>query len=345
MSSERAIPAGGHPPTPNMYRSICDGSSAVALDDLHFAVADDDKNVLRIFRIGEENAVGKVDLDDFLDTPLKEKAEADGEPKHEEADIEASARIGRLVYWICSHGRDSKGRPAPGRDRFFATRIIDVQKKSGARYPSLEPVGAPFRELREALFADPKLALFGLAEAYAKGGEEAASNLANGFNIEGLAADRKGRLLIGFRNPRPKGLALLVRLKNPGELVNGSTKPKFGKPVLLDLGGLGVRSIERVGKSFLIVAGPSGEGSPDSPASFRIYLWSGKRRDEPEELTSLDLPHGFRAEALFAIAERDKIALLSDDGDVTDASDRRCKDRKRKDRSFRALVLPAPEFR
>ena len=46
-----------------------------------------------------------------------------GKGKAAEADLEGSARVGDLIYWIASHGRDSNGRRQPHRLRFFATPI------------------------------------------------------------------------------------------------------------------------------------------------------------------------------------------------------------------------------
>ena len=60
------------------------------------------------------------------------------------------------------------------------------------------------------------------------------------MNIEGLCPTPEGELLIGFRNPIPGERALIVPLKNPGELIEG--KPaRFG-----DLLTIAVR-VEKVG--------------------------------------------------------------------------------------------------
>ena len=77
-----------------------------------------------------------------------------------------------------------------------------------------------------------------------------------GFNIEGLAATPEGKLLIGLRNPLPQRRALVVPLENPAELIEGKTA-RFGLPIELDLDQRGIRSLELVGASYLIVAGPS----------------------------------------------------------------------------------------
>ena len=51
------------------YRGACDGSAAVALDRDRFAVADDDSNVLNVYRRGQEAAILELNLDQFLEAP------------------------------------------------------------------------------------------------------------------------------------------------------------------------------------------------------------------------------------------------------------------------------------
>ena len=82
------------------YRGACDGSAAVALDADHFAVADDDHNVLRVYRIGQPDSIPSLNVDQFLEAPKKKKN------GFKEADIEGAARVGDRIYWIGSHGRE-----------------------------------------------------------------------------------------------------------------------------------------------------------------------------------------------------------------------------------------------
>ncbi|MBR1129181.1 DUF3616 domain-containing protein [Bradyrhizobium iriomotense] len=319
------------------YRGACDGSAAVALDPDRFAVADDDSNVLNIYRIGTPDAL-TLNLDGFLEAPLKKKQPGpDGKPAFKEADIEGAARIGDRIYWIGSHGRDSDGDAEPGRARLFATRI--VPDPAG---PRLEQVNAAaYKNLREDMFDDEKLKPLKLAEAYApdkkKNGPPPESD--NGFNIEGLAATPDGRLLIGFRNPRPGNNAVVIRLDNPAEVVDGK-KPVFGKSWQLEnLEGRGIRSIERINDTYVIVAGPhlDAENSSIKPP-FALYTWSGRETDnKPAEMKGVAIPADFTPEAVFAIPGSSNMMLLSDDGNKT------CKKADKSEKSFRALTLPAPK--
>ncbi|MDR7267718.1 hypothetical protein J2X20_000347 [Pelomonas saccharophila] len=283
------------------YEGLCDASAAVALDARHFIVADDEHNRLTIYRRGEVRAVSQVDLDKFL------KAD-------KEADLEGAAQVGNRIYWIASHARNSAGKVREDRQRFFATEI---------RGSTIEPIGKPYTVLLADLLAAAPLAPLKLSDAAGR-----AAEAMGGFNIEGLAAAPDGSLLIGLRNPIPQGRALIIPLLNPAALVEGKGPARFGSAIRLDLGGRGVRSLERIGNGYLIVAGPTGD-----EGTFALFRWSGKPIDMPvpvkAELGTL------RPEALFAWPDG-QITLLSDDGGVM-VGNKACKDADKGKRTFRAL--------
>jgi hypothetical protein len=319
-----------------IYRGACDGSAAVALDQDRFAVADDDSNVLNVYRTGREATILELNLDQFLDTPKKKKPGPDGKPVFKEADIEGAARIGDRIYWIGSHGRDSEGGAEPGRSRLFATRI--VSHPDGPRLESINP--AAYTALREDMFDDPKLKLLELSKAFAPGEKKGpAPEAKKGFSIEGLAATPEGGLLIGFRNPRPGKQAIVIPLNNPAEVVDAGKKPVFGNPRLLDLEGRGIRSIERINNVYVIVAGPHGEAKEsDIKPPFALFTWSGSEADvKPRMMKKIKLPGDFFPEAVFEIPGSSNMMLLSDDG--TD----KCKDAEKSGKSFRALTIPVPK--
>ncbi len=230
------------------FRGACDASAVVSIDADHRAVADDEDNVLRIYR-GDTGgmAVWSLDLSGFLRV----------DPKDPEVDLEAAARVGGRVYWISSHGRNRQGGFRPSRHRFFATEIV-----SGPGYPRLKPVGQPVMRLLQDLLADPRFAQFGLAQAAAL-----PPKAPGALNMEGLAALPDGRLLIGFRNPQPAGLALLIPLENPEAVVEGSAA-RFGEPILLNLDHRGVRGLGSVDDRVVIAAG----AYDDAPRG-RLFEW------------------------------------------------------------------------
>jgi hypothetical protein len=285
------------------HEGLCDASAAVALDARHFVVADDEHNRLTVYLRGSAAPVGTVELDDFLKTT-------------KESDLEGAAQVGGRIYWIGSHARNSAGKRREDRQRFFATTI---------RGTTLVPVGQPYAALLADLLAAPALMPLQLADAAGR-----APEAAGGFNIEGLAAAADGGLLIGLRNPVPQGLALVIPLLNPAALVDGKGPARFGAALQLDLGGRGVRSLERVGNGYRIVAGP-----PADTGTFAVYRWSGRPGDAAVPL-QLDLGT-LRPEALFAWPDG-QLALLSDDGGVSVGS-QACKDAGKKRRSFRAIEI------
>lgn len=296
------------------YRGPCDASAAVALDTDHFVVAGDEDNVLRIYRRGRPEPVSEAPLAAFLDSGDKE------------SDLEAAAAVGRRIYWIASHGRNGKGKLRPDRQRFFATDL------DPGTQPGVSPAGTPYRGLLEDLAAAPTLAGLRLGDA-----AQLAPEAPGGLNIEGLAAMPDGSLLVGFRNPVPNGRALLVPLLNPAELVTAVSgrKARFGEPILLELRGRGVRSIDRAldGRGYWIVAGPASDAG-----AFTLYQWSGRTKDAPRIVDSTELV-GLRPEALFELqGGGGTLQILSDDGGVV-TSGMACKDRPMTAQGFRSITL------
>jgi hypothetical protein len=279
-----------------VFTGMCDASGAVALSDRRFVVADDEDNVLRVYDVEQGGApLGGTDVSHGLKLPLKKKKKPGSVPVAPEADIEAATRLGDRAYFMTSHGRNSSGKLKPERLRFFAT----TAPEDG----DIEVIGEPYDGLLADLLAEPRLGSFELAKA-----AELAPKAPGGLNLEGMTERKEGGVWLGFRNPIPEGRALLVPLLNPEELITGK-KARFGDPVKLDLGGLGVRSLSSHRDRYLIVAGPFDQG-----ATSRLFTWDGGAKVEPLDRVSLA---GFNPEGFFTPEGRDHIMLLSDDGGVS----------------------------
>lgn len=294
-----------------VYRGICDASAAVALGKDHFAVADDELNILRIYKRGQPDAVGKKEIWEFL-----------GTKSDKESDIEGAASVGSRTFWITSHGTNKEGKVQDRRRRFFAMDIVEGDT------PTLKQFGKPYSKLIEDLTTDPRYTKYGLDKAATKAPKER-----DAFNIEGLAATADGKLLIGFRNPLPGKKALIVPLENPGELVSSGAKAKFGDPIEVKLDERGIRSIELIGSSYLIVAGPF-----DEETGFDLYRWTGDAKDDPEIVKDSKMA-GLNPEALFSIPGTTHVQILSDDGAEKVAGGKKCKDLPQASQSFRSLTI------
>lgn len=286
------IPVFAGTPSPIIkHYGMCDASAAVPVGTSLFVVANDEDNTLRIFKNDESgNSIHSQDLSTFLQINRK----------HPEADIEGATLINNRIYWITSHGANKDGKERPNRHRFFATDIETIDGNF-----SLKPFGTPFIGLVKAFDDSVKLKKYNLGKA-AKNAPESK----NGLNIEGLTQTPRGNLLIGFRNPIPKGKALLVPLKNPQEIITRNEKPKFGKPILLALNGMGIRSIEYSDtyQAYFIVAGPY-----DDDGSFQLYQWSGDSTETPV-LIKTDFKD-LHPEALIVYPmKKTRMKILSDDG-------------------------------
>lgn len=278
-------------PDESTFYGMCDASAAAAIDGEHFIVADDEDNILRVYRRSGGPALFEHDLSEFLGNK--------GRRKPKEADLEAGAQIGAQTFWITSHGRNSKGKETPERHRLFATEV----KFDGGRATVIHR-GQPYDRLLEDLISEPKLAAYDLQSA-----AELPPKAPGALNIEGLAATPEKHLLIGFRNPIPGGKALIVPLINPEAVVVGA-RAEFGRPVELDLGGLGIRSLGYYEGRYLIIAGSFAEGTGS-----KLYEWDGQQLPQAVQgisFSSLN-PEGVSFHRGNGTSE---YFILSDDGSV-----------------------------
>ncbi|RYD66355.1 MAG: DUF3616 domain-containing protein [Verrucomicrobiaceae bacterium] len=285
-----------------LFHGMCDASAATALDAERFIVADDEDNILRVYKRSGGEAVYQYDVSEFLGNQGKKK------PK--EADLEAAAQIGNLTFWITSHGRNSKGKDKPERQRIFATELTAEGEKI-----EIKPVGQSYTGLLDDLLESKSLEKYDL-----KAAAQLAPKDQGGLNIEGLSATPEGHLLIGFRNPIPNGKAILVPLLNPKEVIQGK-KAELGTPVELDLQGLGIRGLGFYESRYLIIAGSPAEGGKS-----RLFEWMPGTT--PKAIPDVTL-EGMNPEGMaFHTADgRNEYFVLSDDGSL-EVDGKRCKDLK-----------------
>jgi hypothetical protein len=293
-----------------VYRGMSDASAAVAVSDDMFVVADDENNILRVYK----SSTGGLpefcfDMTDFLGI----------EPEYPEADIEGATMIGDRIYWITSHGRSKDGQMRPNRYRFFATTVKVENGKV-----SIAPVGKPYKTLIHRLVQTRTGRRLGLDKAtrfdevgLTKKQLEKLAPKEQGLNIEGLCASADGKTIyIGFRNPlvydrlTRRSRAIVLPLNNPQAVVEKSEEPIFGEPILWNLGSLGIRSMEysHFHKAYFIIAGPA-----DEEPGFVLYRWSGEKEAQPTLVRKLS-GSDFSPEALVPFKNSSRLLLLSDDG-------------------------------
>jgi len=295
-----------------VYRGASDASAAVAVGKDMFIVADDENNVLRVYKTSKGGLpLFLYDITEFLGV----------EPEHPEADIEGATMIDRRIYWITSHGRNKDGKMRPNRYRFFATTV-----KMDNGNLTITPVGKPYKTLIHNLVKTYTMRHLGLDKATRFDATELSKkerkNLApkeKGLNIEGLCASADGKTIyIAFRNPRPVDRvtshkkALVVPLNNPRQVIENGEAPIFGEPMSWDLAALSIRSMEysHFHKAYIIIA-----GNFDDSTKFALYRWSGKRDKGPVLIRKLGLSN-FTPEALITFKSSNKFFALSDDGNL-----------------------------
>lgn len=296
--------------TNGLFYYSADASAAVALDANRFIMADDEFNVLQVY---DGNAPAS---DPVMQTDISTEIKVD--PAHPEADIEGATWFGSRVFWITSHGRSAGGDYWPSRYQFFATTVAgDESVTVKGVYANLIDHLIQYDRTWQANGID-----LGLEAAIGTLGDHidlatlpGLAPKVDGLNIEGLCASADGsKMFLAFRNPRPridgKNMALVIPLANPEAVVLAGADPNLEAPILIDLDGLGIRSIEyspTVGE-YLIVAG-SHRGGEHEPVQY-LYNYSIEKQDRDKLATFSDLT----PEALFQFPGQSAIQLLSDDG-------------------------------
>ena len=297
------------------FYGMSDASAAVAVDAETFIVADDEDNLLRVYKISNNSCpVFSYDLTQFLGLAAE----------HPEADIEGATMVGNRIYWITSHGRSREGEMRPNRYRFFAAAV-----KTQDKLIAIGADGIPCKTLIHSLVKTDTICRAELNSAtlfdIANPTKQQRKNLApqeNGLNIEALCASPDGKtIFIGFRSPlfydksTSTAKAIIIPLNNAVELVEGrDNKPVFGRPILWDLQGCGIRSMEysHYHKAYFIVAGPV-----DEKGRFTLYRWSSEKDSPPALIRQIGSEKDlFKPEALLTFKDLPKLLLLSDDGNL-----------------------------
>jgi hypothetical protein len=297
--SYAASAAAALPDATRFHTGASDASATIALDDEVMLIADDETNVLRLYSRHQSGLpLAGFDFSGQLNLI---------DPDNPEMDLEASTRIGDQLFWSGSYSNSKNFHVRPNRHRVFATALSG----SGVN-ASLAYVGR-YDWLLEDLVAWDHANGHGLGADYlgfaASSAEGVDPKTPQGFDIEGLGmAPDNSTAYFAFRAPllptNDRHQAVLVPVLGFADLVAGAapdSRPQgsatFGAPIFLDLGGRGVRSLDRnAAGQFLITAGPPGDANGVAPADFALYGWTGNPADAPfpidVDLTALDVAGG-----------------------------------------------------
>lgn len=292
-----------------------DASTAIAVDSQHVLVADDEDQVLRLYRRDQSGLpLSKFDFTSQLGLTDV----SGGVPR--EVDLEAATRVGDTIYWLGSHSNSAAGAARPNRSRMFATTVAG----SGAG-TTLSYAGR-YDHLETDLLAWDSGNGHGLGANYYELSSSAAAGVvpegANGFNIEGLVMAPGGSTAyLAFRaplaTPALRSRALVVPVTNWGALAqtHGGTAGSavFGAPIELDLAGRGIREIVSNGSDYVLIAGPVG-----SVGTFQLYTWSGVAGASPvprAEIAGLN-PEGIVQVPAGTLNGTTTLQLVSDLGDT-----------------------------
>ena len=315
------------PVTSRFHTGTSDASTAMAITADEMLVGDDEDQTIRLY----SRAASGAPLKTFDFTSVLGLTDVSGGVPRE-VDIEASTRIGNRLYWLGSHDNGSEGQIRVNRYRLFATDLSNPGPDAGLTY------AGRYDHLRADLIAWDNgnghglgAGYYGFALGTAAGTSPEVPN-GTGFNIEGLTIGPDGTTAyLAFRAPlvpvSHRANALIVPLANiDGLLANDGGVPGaavFGAPIELDLGGRGIRSIERnAAGQYLIVAGPVDAATGVAPKDFRLFTWSGDPADPPvlhdANLTALASRGSFESivEVPSPLQPFSQIQLLVDNGDT-----------------------------
>ncbi len=282
----------------DFHTGISDASTGIDVGNNYFLSGDDESNALHLYH---KDSSGYF----FNSTDIAGPMSLSGE-----GDFEASCRKGNKIYWMGSLGNSKTGNIQTSRHNFFATTVSGTGSLTTATY-----IGS--QALRNSITA------WGDANGYnftASGASGMIPKQIGGLNVEGMClGPNDTSLYIGFRAPlvpvsnRTKALICPVRDFETW-FNNGSPigTPNYGTPIELNLGGRGIRSIEKnANGQYLIVA-----GSFDNTHDPALFEWNGVATSPPimlnADLTSLN-PEGILSFPS-PFYNGSTVELISDDG-------------------------------
>ncbi|MGG9970666.1 hypothetical protein ACQ33O_02635 [Ferruginibacter sp. SUN002] len=303
--------ASAHPDKTIWPMNMADASGATSIDDDYMFVCDDETNILRLYNRKNSGI-------DLYNINIQSAVGASEECDLEGSSLSVKYNTGKRIYWIGSLGNSKSGNLKADRNRVIATEV------TGAGANSTLSVKGYSTKFRAALitWGDSKSWNFTASAASGK-----IPKLLDGFNVEGLTVTHGGDTgYIGFRAPcvpvkgttpnsSNRKYAIIAPVTNFETIMNAngsvSGVPSIAEPILFDLEGLGIRSVERVGVNlYLIVAGLyTGGGIP------AVYLWDGKVPTDPG-MNPITTTSSYSKLTKLNLSGLDQLAQISSNGDA-----------------------------
>jgi hypothetical protein len=333
--------AAAAPPEMVVFNGICDASAGVALDESRIVVGDDEKPWLSVYRLEGGDSDARI--------PLPQAAGAGSAVAAEdapEADLEGATVLGGRIVWISSNGRNKNGKVRPERFQLFASHRLAGQRWSESFSPSFTGLPEAVAATRDASYEPLRAAVGDLDHK-----DEDLAPKKHGFNVEGLTVSDDGRfLLVGLRNPHPGGKAVLFRIDNANDLLDGTAaKAALGPITTLDLGDRGIRDIawSPALHAYIIAAGQTDDEAKGP--GFALFTWdgSGSAKEIRGFRSVLDDHPDFHPEAVVPLLERSggelrpstRFLVASDDGTKPLPGGISCKAASDDRKSFRAVFV------
>lgn len=298
------------------HTGYSDGSAALALDDDYMVIPDDERNILNVYhRYQSGLPVKTFDYSGISGLGLTDSS--NGAPR--EIDVEAAVRgvsSPNRTYWLGSLSNQSTGsfNSRPNRNRLFALDITGTGAATAFTYAGV------YQDLRTSLINWGTTHGLGLS-ASAAANQDPKRN--NGFNIEGMAfAPDNATMYIAFRAPlmpvTNRINALIAPVRNfESWFGNGTTNTPFlDTPILLNLGGRGIRDIARLNAGLYIIL--AGDYDDAGAIATVVYRWNGNPLDAPVEMPGFNV-NGLNPEGILPVFKsgtmsQDELQLISDNG-------------------------------
>jgi alpha-tubulin suppressor-like RCC1 family protein len=313
------------------HAQISDASTAIDVGDGYMLLANDETNLIFLFKQNESAPPVKT----WSFTTVDQLGTR-------ELDFEGAARVGNQILWTSGQANGRDGESKPHRRVLFATNVTgtgaNIELAFAGRYGGHEnEAAASTLGLRTDLINWDVGNGHGLGANYLRFLQVAQPgvfpNAPNGFNVEGFEFAANGTTAyLGFRAPTidRNGVqsALIVPVTNVLSLVNGVQQPQsgraqFGAPIFLNLAGRSIRELRRNDSGeYLISAGP-----PDNPTlgvndKWALYSWDGIAGHEAvfnRELPNADVFTGGTWESIVSVPHPlvpgAAVRLVTDSGD------------------------------